>query len=135
MGDDEIFDEEELIQDEGEEDEDEDEALSDDDVDSAYASSEADEDVDPNDPRFWMNTGDTTRMWTLISQNRYGELRDWIDEDPDVAHIRSEDGRGPLWWAYEYGHKKIVKLLLRSGVDGTLTDSTGGVARDMRKKK
>ena len=49
-----------------------------------------------------------------------------------IVHIRSEDGRGPLWWAYEQGNMKIVNLLLSSGVDGTLKDSTGAMAKEMR---
>ena len=50
-------------------------------------------------------------MWNLISQNRNKELKAWIDEDPEVVHIRSSDGKGPLFWAYEYGNKKLVRLL------------------------
>ena len=42
------------------------------------------------------DTDDTTRMWNLISQNRNKELKAWIDEDPDVVHIRSSDGKGPI---------------------------------------
>jgi hypothetical protein len=35
-------------------------------------------------------------------------------------------------WAYEQGNMKIVNLLLSSGVDGTLKDSTGAMAKEMR---
>ena len=83
-------------------------------------------------PEYWSNTGETTRMWNLISERRITELKAWIEEDVNVVHIRSEDGRGPLWWAYEKGNMKIVNLLLSSGVDGTLKDSTGAMAKEMR---
>lgn len=90
---------------------------------------------DPNDPVNWRDTDDTTRMWNLISQKRNKELKAWIDEDPDIVHIRSSDGKGPLFWAYEYGNKKLVSLLKKRGIDATSTDSSGHKAKFYKKKK
>ena len=103
-----------------------------DDVDeSEYASTY---DAKPKqDEEYWANTAETTRMWELISSENVNELKQWIRSDPDVVHVRSEDGRGPLWWAYEYGNKKIINMLLEAGVDGTQQDSSGSIASDMRK--
>merc|ERR1719473_1278719 len=91
--------------------------LSEEDVADAYEDVDA---YDPQDPANWQNTADTTRMWELINANHVGELREWIEEDQDVAHIRSEDGRGPLWWAHEYGRTEIIDLLLKAGVRADL---------------
>jgi dolichyl-diphosphooligosaccharide--protein glycosyltransferase len=74
-------------------------------------------------------------MWNLISSNRNKELKAWIDEEPDVAHIRSSDGKGPLFWAYEYGNKKLVRLLKKRGVDFKSKDSSGHKAKFYKKKK
>jgi dolichyl-diphosphooligosaccharide---protein glycosyltransferase len=49
----------------------------------------------------WEDTEDTTLMWKLISSNSYDELKAWLDEEPRKAFIRSRDGRGPMWWAFE----------------------------------
>jgi hypothetical protein len=91
-----------------------------DDVDeSEYASTY---DAKPKqDEEYWANTAETTRMWELISSGNANELKQWIRSDPDVVHVRAEDGRGPLWWA-----------LLEAGVDGTQQDSSGSIASDMR---
>ena len=32
---------------------------------------------------------------------------------PGLIHLRVEDGRGPLWWAYEYDRPDMVALLPR----------------------
>merc|ERR1712130_1064260 len=43
----------------------------------------------------------------------------------EVIHLRSADGRGPLFWAYEFGHDEAIKLLLELGVDGEMKDANG----------
>ena len=57
----------------------------------------------------------TTAMWSLIDRGDIGELAKALDSDPDLVYIRSEDGRGPLFWAYEYERYDLVKLLLDKG--------------------
>jgi ankyrin repeat protein len=37
----------------------------------------------------------------------------------------SEDGRGPLFWAYEYERYDMVKLLLDKGADAAAVDVKG----------
>ena len=120
-------------------DEDDDDALTDEDIADTY-NDDVDEseyastyDAKPKqDEEYWANTAETTRMWELISSENANELKQWIRSDPDVVHVRAEDGRGPLWWAYEYGNKKIINMLLEAGVDGTQQDSSGSIASDMR---
>jgi dolichyl-diphosphooligosaccharide--protein glycosyltransferase len=82
--------------------------------------------------RRWSNTEDTTRMWALISSGRYDELAAWVDHAPPVVEMRAEDGRGPLWWAYEYERPDMVDLLIQGGADPTATDSLGMKPREMQ---
>ena len=43
--------------------------------------------------------------------------------------MRSEDGRGPLWWANEAGNQEIIDLLRAKGVRNDLKVGLyGGVA-------
>jgi len=73
----------------------------------------------------WQNTADTTRLWQLIHGNDVEALRDWIKTEPYIVHLRSEDGRGPLWWAYEYNRVEILELLVLSGSDAQAKDGKG----------
>ena len=42
---------------------------------------------------------------------------------PELVHIRAEDGRGPLWWAYEYQEAAVIDFLLaRPGMRTDLRD-------------
>ena len=73
----------------------------------------------------WQNTEETTRLWNMINQNDLEGLQNWIDIEPYVVRLRSEDGRGPLWWAYEQKRKDIISLLLASGADPEAKDAQG----------
>ena len=55
--------------------------------------------------------------------------------DPNVVHVRSGDGRGPLWWAYEHGRTDMVKLLMTNGADPNAIDSKGKKPQSMMKMK
>mmetsp|Transcript_74102 Transcript_74102/g.144802 ORF Transcript_74102/g.144802 Transcript_74102/m.144802 type:complete len:114 (+) Transcript_74102:199-540(+) len=67
----------------------------------------------------------TTAMWAIIDRGDFTELSKAIDNDPDLVYIRSEDGRGPLFWAYEYERYDLVKLLLDKGADAAVVDAKG----------
>lgn len=73
----------------------------------------------------WEDTEDTTLMWTLISNNQVEELKMWLQDDPTVAFIRSHDGRGPMWWAFEKRNEDITKILMKAGVPHTDRDAKG----------
>lgn len=83
----------------------------------------------------WENNERTTEMWKLISKNDISGLAEWLSVDPAAAYIRSEDGRGPMWWAYEFGRKEIVAMLKNVGVSETDLDEGGTSAFEMRKKR
>ena len=80
----------------------------------------------------WENNEMTTFMWEMISRGQFAEIASVLREQPELAHIRSEDGRGPMWWAYEYKQKKLVQLLKKLGVDDERTDANGVKAVDLK---
>jgi dolichyl-diphosphooligosaccharide--protein glycosyltransferase len=79
----------------------------------------------------WEDTEDTTLMWKFISSNQVDDLRLWLEEDPTRAFIRSRDGRGPMWWAFEQRHEEITKLLMKAGVPHTDRDAKGMTPVDL----
>ena len=120
----------EVDDDEDEEDED----FDDDDEDLDEDEDEDDDDDIADDAVPWMNTAATTHMWELINAQSTEKLREWLKTEPQIVRIRSEDGRGPLWWAYENGHMDIVDLLVESGAKEDEKDSSGKTPKDMLKK-
>mmetsp|Transcript_5738 Transcript_5738/g.9505 ORF Transcript_5738/g.9505 Transcript_5738/m.9505 type:complete len:1002 (-) Transcript_5738:139-3144(-) len=79
----------------------------------------------------WADTETTTALWTLISQNKIPDLKDWLYNDPKSAYTRSKDGRGLMWWAYEQRNQEVVKLLTKLGVPDTEKDSNGKTPVDL----
>ena len=86
-----------------------------------------------NNPEAWGDNAMTTAAWQIIHENKIRELRDFFMERPEAAHVRSQDGRGPMWWAHEYGRTEMVKLLKKLGVRDDLKDAHGKTARDLAK--
>ena len=64
----------------------------------------------------WQNSPLTTLLWELVSENRFPEFVSVAQESPAVLHLRSEDGRGPMWWAHEYGRKDFIDKMKQMGV-------------------
>jgi dolichyl-diphosphooligosaccharide--protein glycosyltransferase len=79
----------------------------------------------------WANSEDTTLMWQVISSGEVTELGAWVARAPGIVHLRAEDGRGPLWWAWEYDRPDMVELLVDAGADPEATDSLGMAPREM----
>lgn len=79
----------------------------------------------------WEDTEDTTKMWQLISTNNVEDLKKWLDSEPQKAFIRSKDGRGPMFWAFEQRNDEITKLLMRAGVPHTDKDARGQTPVDI----
>lgn len=79
----------------------------------------------------WQNNELTSHLWELISGNREDELKELIMTNPAAAHVRSEDGRGPMWWAHEYKRTKMIDLLRKLKVREDRTDDNGKTPLDL----
>jgi dolichyl-diphosphooligosaccharide---protein glycosyltransferase len=80
-----------------------------------------------NDPETWDDSMETTMVWDVINKNNMKMFREMLIENPELAHIRSKDGRGPIWWAHEYGRVNFVTLLKKLGVSDTKLKDVNGV--------
>lgn len=78
----------------------------------------------------WHNTELTTMMYDLISKNSIKELQEIFDKSPHFAHIRSEDGRGPMFWAHELRRQEIIDMMKKLNVSETRTDANGKTPLD-----
>mmetsp|Transcript_2292 Transcript_2292/g.3216 ORF Transcript_2292/g.3216 Transcript_2292/m.3216 type:complete len:979 (-) Transcript_2292:619-3555(-) len=83
----------------------------------------------------WENTATTTLMWEMISKGDVKDLLKYLTDSPDLAFVRSSDGRGPMWWAYESGNEKIVRILKKVGVREDLADANGLTPKTLAKKE
>jgi dolichyl-diphosphooligosaccharide--protein glycosyltransferase len=73
----------------------------------------------------WEDNEHSSYLWNVISEGKIMELFEVLQEYPEVAHVRSADGRGPMWWAHEYNRPKMIELLKKLGVSDELPDSSG----------
>ena len=71
------------------------------------------------------------QMWAIIKNNDLNSMKGLIDAAPTVVHARSSDGRGPLWWAYEFKREGMKQLLVKRGCDPEAKDRSGIRARDL----
>jgi len=71
------------------------------------------------------DTEETTEMWKFVNAGMVEEIVTWIENDPIVVHMRSGDGRGPMWWAYEAKQRDIIYLLKEMGVPKNDKDAYG----------
>ena len=71
----------------------------------------------------------------MISQNKVKDLIEILTEYPELAHVRSSDGRGPMFWAMEFGNAKIIRILKKVGVSDTRKDASGLTPLDLKEDK
>lgn len=79
----------------------------------------------------WQNNELTSRLWELISTDNYDELKSLVMTNPAAAHVRSEDGRGPMWWAHEYKRPEMIELFKKLKVSESRTDKNGMTPLDI----
>jgi ankyrin repeat protein len=79
----------------------------------------------------WRDSDFTTNLWQVISSGNYEELETILSSNPDAVEVRSGDGRGALWWAYEYGRKDMVELLLKNGAKPDERDGDGKTPKEI----
>ena len=73
----------------------------------------------------WQDNELTSHLWELISQNKEEDLKTLLQGNPVAAHVRSADGRGPMWWAHEYKRPKMIEFMRNLKVSETRTDKSG----------
>lgn len=78
----------------------------------------------------WENNELTSRLWEMISRNELEEFKELMRNNPAAAHVRSEDGRGPMWWAHEYKRTGIIEVLRKMKVSEKRTDQNGKTPLD-----
>jgi len=79
----------------------------------------------------WANNEMTSLLYEMIANNNFDDLSEILLGNPQLAHIRSEDGRGPMWWAHEFKRKKMIKMLKTLGVSDARTDENGRTPLDI----
>jgi len=79
----------------------------------------------------WADTEQATLMWKLINEGQVDEVQKWIESEPLVAYIRSSDGRGPMWWAFESRKQSIVRVLMSAGLGHNDVDKYGKTPVDL----
>lgn len=66
-----------------------------------------------------------------MRDNDVDSFKSIVQSTPHYVHMRSKDGRGPMWWAHEHGNNPIIKLLKSKGVSEKLRDKDGMTALDL----
>jgi ankyrin repeat protein len=90
----------------------------------------------PDESKRWLNTEFTSAIWQSIASGSFMEnLRPQFDQEPCLAHIRSMDGRGPLFWAHEFGRYDIINYLKDRLADEDALDLSGKTPVQMAKTK
>jgi hypothetical protein len=61
----------------------------------------------------WADTELTTALWQVISSHSFKQFRQLIAQHPAAVHVRAKDGRGALFWAYEFKNGNAARMLCR----------------------
>ena len=64
-------------------------------------------------------------MWEIMKRPEVEEFMKVLSVYPDIAHVRSKDGRGPMFWAHEFGRSGMIKVLRKLGVSEDRVDING----------
>jgi len=79
----------------------------------------------------WEDTDLTTHMWKIVTSGTLEELEAFLEASPLLAFVRSSDGRGPMWWAFESRKQDMVRVLMKYGVSHTDKDKHGFTPVDL----
>ncbi len=73
----------------------------------------------------WEDNEATGIMWEIIKNREFDNFLMVLGSEPEMAHIRSKDGRGPMFWAHEYGRAQMIGVLRQLGVSEDRADANG----------
>ena len=62
---------------------------------------------------------------TAAKDGRLAELEQLLAANPELVHVRDDEGRTPLHWAASGGHKEVAELVLSKGADPYVKDDAG----------
>eukprot|EP00957_Ditylum_brightwellii_P124435 9483504-Ditylum_brightwellii.AAC.1 len=71
-------------------------------------------------------------LWNIINENRVEQFKEITASTPELAFVRSGDGRGPMWWAHEYGRDEIIEILRELGVSENFKDKFGATPLNLK---
>ena len=72
-----------------------------------------------------------TTIWESTSTGNSDRLIDTLIQNHDFATHRSNDCRGPLFWAFEFKNVDALALYMHLEADLEQTDQTGQKPKDM----
>jgi dolichyl-diphosphooligosaccharide---protein glycosyltransferase len=78
------------------------------------------------------NNQQSTLMWEFIQAGNVKAIKVLLESEPWWAFLRSADGRGPMWWAFELRNDEIVRLLMSLGVPHNDRDKEGLTPADLQ---
>ncbi|KAL7566259.1 hypothetical protein ACA910_011319 [Epithemia clementina (nom. ined.)] len=78
------------------------------------------------------DTEQSTMMWEFIHNGNINAIQSLLKEEPWWAFLRSADGRGPMWWAFEKRNNEIVQYLMSLGVPHNDRDKEGLTPADLQ---
>ena len=67
------------------------------------------------------------KAWEAVYRDDFDGLSALLQKEPKLVHARTADGRGPLFWAYEYGRQMMIAMLLKAGCNPQARDAQGKV--------
>ena len=78
------------------------------------------------------DTEQSTMMWEFIHSGNIKAIKSLLKEEPWWAFLRSADGRGPMWWAFEGRNNDVVQYLMSLGVPHNDRDKEGLTPADLQ---
>ena len=75
----------------------------------------------PRRPYIWSDSPYSAKLYSEVAKGDIQSLSKRLiaeeigDTENKISELRSADGRGALWWAYENNNMKIVELLVKYG--------------------
>lgn len=78
------------------------------------------------------DTDQSTMMWEFIHNGNINAIESLLTQEPWWAFLRSADGRGPMWWAFEERNNEIVQFLMTLGVPHNDRDKDGLTPADLQ---
>jgi hypothetical protein len=89
----------------------------------------------PEEEIEWADTSTTSQFHNIISSGNIDAFVSLLKLEPESAKVRSADGRGPLFWAFEYNMLDMQSLLIQHGADADAKDAHGQSPAVLLKKQ